>query len=348
MRSQIRRFSFSVILCVTLLLIIEPRFASPKPAQADAETAVSLPAGAAITPLLDIKPAVFNLHKQAYKAAAAKTTVPVKPAPAKPASEVKTAAASVKPAVYETTAYYLNIRANPYVGSKILKTVSRGTRLIAVGATKDGWLRLDGEGYVNRDYTKPVGEAAVQALAAAEKPALQTLALAAKEKTDPIPRPAVQTKTAAHAESGPPTKPTSLIKSKSGLTEEQIAAFFKGTALSGHGLEKAVLDTEREFGINALFTIAVMKLESGNGKSRLAKKKNNLFGLNAVSGSEYVKALSFRTKGDSVRKFGQLIAKNYVNKGYTTIEKVARKYCPANSRWPSYVKNIMRRDYKKL
>ena len=91
-----------------------------------------------------------------------------------------------------------------------------------------------------------------------------------------------------------------------------------------------------------------MKLESGNGKSRLSQTKNNLFGLNATTGSENKKAFSFATKGDSVRKFGQLISKNYVGKGLTTIEKVAKKYCPANGRWSGHVKSIMKSDFRKL
>jgi beta-N-acetylglucosaminidase len=134
---------------------------------------------------------------------------------------------------------------------------------------------------------------------------------------------------------------------ESGLTKESIEKILDGTELTGHGLETAILEIEQEFGINAYFTIAVMKLESGNGKSRLAKVKNNLFGLNATGGSNE-QAYAFETKADSVKRFGQLIAKHYVGKGLDTVGKVAKKYCPANPKWARLVENIMFSDHLKL
>ena len=130
-----------------------------------------------------------------------------------------------------------------------------------------------------------------------------------------------------------PNKPTSKVNSESKLTEQQIEQIFEGTSLADHGLEQTILQTEEEYGINAYFTIAVMKLESGHGKSKLAKEKNNLFGLNAIDGDAFNKAFSFHTKGESIEKFGQIISKNYIDKGYTSIEKVASKYCQANPKW---------------
>ena len=337
MRSPFLRLALTYILCVTLLLIIGMKLAISKPEEADADAA-----SAAKTEMLsytNITKTSIPIHKPQPLTAPAIGTAPKKAASTE-AAKVKTASPpSVTP--YETTAYYLNVRANPYVGSKILDTVPKGTRLEVLDITGKGWLRLKGGGYVHGDYAKKV------AAAPQSEPAPQFQPQAAPRPqftSQPAPRP----KTDVPEKSGQPVRPTSLVKSKSGLTEDQIAAFFEGTALSGHGLEKAVLETEKEYGVNAYFTIAVMKLESGNGKSRLAKKKNNLFGLNAIDGDEYDKALNFKTKGDSVRKFAQLIAKNYVGKGYTTVEKVARKYCPANSKWSGYVKNIMKRDFKKL
>ncbi|TJY44009.1 hypothetical protein E5161_01015 [Cohnella pontilimi] len=144
-----------------------------------------------------------------------------------------------------------------------------------------------------------------------------------------------------------PAKPTSAVLSDSGLTKEHIAGMFEDTALSGQALEDPILEIEEKYGINAYFTIAVMKLESGNGTSRLAKEKNNLFGLNAIDGRQNELAFRFRTKGDSVREFGDIINRVYLKKGYTTVEKVAKKYCPANPKWASLVKNIMKSDYQK-
>ncbi|WP_182301285.1 glucosaminidase domain-containing protein [Cohnella cholangitidis] len=244
---------------------------------------------------------------------------------------------------YEVTAYYLNVRANAYPQSKILKVIKKGTQLEIAETTDNGWLRIKGGGYVHGDYAKRISAEKEdrlnknEATAPGDEPESSEMI----ESTDIV-------GTSERSEPSEPVKPTSTVETESGLTEEDIMLIFDGTDLAGHGLEETILEVEEEYGINALFTIAVMKLESGNGSSRLAKNKNNLFGLNASGGDAHKRAFSFETKGDSVRKFGQLLSKSYVDKGYTTIEKIATKYCPANSKWSGLVKNIMKRDYKKL
>ncbi|MCD9020917.1 glucosaminidase domain-containing protein [Cohnella silvisoli] len=247
--------------------------------------------------------------------------------------EIKTGPSST---TYEVTAFYLNLRANAYGKSKILNVVKKGTLLDIVGTTENGWLKIKGGGYVHGMYAKAVGVNAQQAEITDQTP----------EKNQVIPNESGNS--GEVQDNGDPDKPTSAVGTDSGLSEEDIALIFDGTALAGHGLEETILDVEEKYGINAFFTIAVMKLESGNGSSRLARSKNNLFGLNATSGDKNNKAFSFETKGDSVRKFGQLLSKNYVGKGYTTVEKIATKYCPANSKWSGLVKNIMKKDYGKL
>ncbi|MCM3628633.1 glucosaminidase domain-containing protein [Paenibacillus glycanilyticus] len=248
---------------------------------------------------------------------------------------------------YEVTAYYLNVREQPDANSNIIQVLKQGDTVKVDHTTDNGWLALSGQGFVHGRYAervegketataKSVGEVKAQSLAKAK-----TIAVEAPLNDTLEIKPVLELPSK-------PERPSSAVESESGLTEEHIAKLFEKTALANHGLEKAILDIEEEYGINAYFTIAVMKLESGNGKSTLAKKKNNLFGLNAIDSDKYNKAFSFATKGDSVRKFGQLLARNYINKGFTTIDKVASKYCPANPKWASLVMNIMKRDYKKL
>ncbi len=260
-----------------------------------------------------------------------------------PASSPVTAAAPTI-AVYEVTAYYLNVREQPSSESSILNVVEKGDRLDVQHRTDNGWYKLHPGGYVHGDYLQPID--GIHTSNAADAAAESTIPKKKQEvmiaTATPVPVPAVLKRVPSE-----PKKPSSTVKVESGLTKDNIAEIFEGTALEGHDLEQAILDVEETYGINAYFTIAVMKLESGNGKSKLAKEKNNLFGLNAV-GNSTKKAYSFETKADSVHKFGQLISKSYVGKGYTTIEKVARKYCPANPKWASLVKRIMNGDYKKL
>lgn len=223
---------------------------------------------------------------------------------------------------YKVTSYYLNVRENSNVISKILSVVKNGDILEVLQTTDNNWLELKSGGYVNSKYTELIS----------------TYVTATKVSQLPL----------NNMKATAPSKPTSTVKSDSRLTEENIVKIFEGTSLADHELEKTILEIEKDYGINAYFTIAVMKLESGHGKSKLAKEKNNLFGLNAIDGDAFNKAFSFKTKGESVQKFGQLISENYVDKGYTSVEKVASKYCKANPKWSTLVMKIMKNDYKKL
>lgn len=260
-----------------------------------------------------------------------------------PASVLSTAILQSAPAapyeLYVTTAYYLNVREKASSESPILRVVEKGDVLKVAGTLDNGWLALHDGGFVHGAYARIAEDAP-----AADRKTLAPLVAAASASAASF-----HTGDGAEAvtEAQKPVKPTSAVQSDSGLTEAHIGEILQGTALEDPSLASAILEIEDEYGINAYFTIAVMKLESGNGKSKLAKTKNNLFGLNATGGSNS-KAYAFDTQADSVRKFGQLIAESYVDKGYTTIEKVAKKYCPPNGKWSGLVKKIMYGDHGKL
>jgi Muramidase (flagellum-specific) len=224
---------------------------------------------------------------------------------------------------YVTTAGKLNVREFPNSKAKILKVVNKGTVLSVQATAAGGWLKLAGGGYINGKYAK----------LAKKKPDAPVKALSYSKSNFSAGAAAIKA-----------TLPLSGVESVSGLTEEEIGVIFEDTDLQGHGLEEAILGIEDEYGINAYFTIAVMKLESGNGESRLAGSKNNLFGMSNGKGGY----LRFKTKADSVRKFGELISENYIGEGYDTIEKISGKYCPPNKEWSALVKNIIKRDRKLL
>ncbi|GMK38079.1 hypothetical protein PCCS19_11330 [Paenibacillus sp. CCS19] len=287
---------------------------------------LTMPLPHAVQPLTPLKPPV---QETATPTEAKPTEQPVlQLSEQAPPTEAKQAI-QAPPTIltYETTADYLNVRINAYNKSQIINTVTKGTILEVSSVTENGWLSLKGGGYVHGGYAKPITQEQLDEKKAAP---LQKAVNEVKE----VKTLSVATKI---------NEPTSKVESTSGLTVQHIAAILKGTDLEDQGLEKAILKVEQEYGVNAYFTIAVMKLESGNGSSKLARKKNNLFGLNASGSNPYNKALSFKSKADSVLKFGELIAEKYIDRGYTTIDKVAKKYCPANSKWPRHVKDIMER-----
>lgn len=327
-----RKFIQYLLVCAlgaALFLTLGMKFHSPIPNSADTMSQFTLPISL-LKPITTSQPPLES--KTVESQSIIEVTDKQQDTEQQP-SELKTEAPTI---TYEVTAYYLNVRANPYSKSKILNVVKKGTLLEVVHTTDNSWLKIKGGGYVHGGYAKLVSIDEKQA-------DLSEKATEINQENQ------AESKDSGGAqESADPDKPTSAVGTDSGLSEEDIALIFEGTALAGHGLEETILDVEEKYGINAFFTIAVMKLESGNGSSRLAKSKNNLFGLNATSGGKNNKAFSFETKGDSVRKFGQLLSKSYVGKGYTTVEKIAKKYCPANSKWSGLVKNIMKKDYGKL
>lgn len=254
-----------------------------------------------------------------------------------------TAPEAVKPITakkYVVNAYHLNVRANPYSTSKILDVLKKGD-VIQSSKEVNGWIKLDNrQGYISAKY---VSDASKSAVVTPVTKKIQPVVTTTKTSTT-----VSKTTKSSVSKSNKAVFYPSLsqsVSTPSNLTAAQIEIIFDGTALEGLG--EAFVRIEKEDGVNAFFAIAVAKLESGNGKSRLAQRKNNLFGLNAT-GNEYDNAHSFKTKADSVEAFGLLISTKYVDRGYTSIAKINGKYCPPNPKWKNLVYSIMKGDYNKL
>lgn len=98
------------------------------------------------------------------------------------------------------------------------------------------------------------------------------------------------------------------------------------------GLGEAFSEAE-QYGIDARFLIAVARLESGNGKSRVAQNKNNLFGWTCSTGYK-----AFETKEQGIDFVALKLREKYFDKGLTTIETVAKRYC--NTEWGEIIKEI--------
>lgn len=82
--------------------------------------------------------------------------------------------------------------------------------------------------------------------------------------------------------------------------------------------------------------MAIARLETGHFKSNAYKNKNNPGGL-----SRNEKPMSFDTIDDGVEAFISNLNRNYISKGLNTPEKIGKKYCPVNPKWPSLVKSLM-------
>jgi beta-N-acetylglucosaminidase len=76
------------------------------------------------------------------------------------------------------------------------------------------------------------------------------------------------------------------------------------------GLGKAVKEAEAKHGVNGLLILSWAMHESKNGMSDYAQNRNNLFGLNAIDGTDL--ALSFSSVSESIDE----LANGYLNKNY--------------------------------
>ncbi len=128
---------------------------------------------------------------------------------------------------------------------------------------------------------------------------------------------------------------------KSGLTLKELQKLTKGSTLVG--IEPALLQIETTYNCNALYALAVAKLETGGGTSELCRNHNNLFGMRARSGW-----ISFKTKADSVISFGKLMKNNYFGKGFNTLAKIGPRYAEGSTTWDDKAKYHMTNDMRKL
>ncbi len=132
-----------------------------------------------------------------------------------------------------------------------------------------------------------------------------------------------------------------------GFSGEQLERALTGTALSGLGAFYA--EKERTHGINALFLIAVAKLESAGGTSSLARRQNNLGGLKN-GGSGY---LSFGSREECVEYMADLLKDNYLSEGGKyykgkTTQSVSIRYCEQSASWYSQVESLMQRSCEEI
>ena len=123
-----------------------------------------------------------------------------------------------------------------------------------------------------------------------------------------------------------------------GLTVEELADATGGNLAqyADWFLQGERMTDDGETCVNALFLASIAKLESGDGKSRLAVNRNNLFGWRGKDGWK-----SFGTPETCILFVADRIKRNYVDKGYTTIDLIGSRYCPGDDgEWGRLVSGI--------
>ena len=127
------------------------------------------------------------------------------------------------------------------------------------------------------------------------------------------------------------TVTTMPLLSPSGFSPARIERALAGTALAGIG--EALVEAEQATGINALILAAICAHESGWGRSKLARERNNLAGLGAYGPGL---GMTFDTRADCIDYLARLLAGRP-----GTLTEIGRWYAE-DPRWAAKVAERMR------
>lgn len=130
-----------------------------------------------------------------------------------------------------------------------------------------------------------------------------------------------------------PTEASNKLFEKSGLTAAQLNEVIKTFCLnsnrdpSGFLLNQcgqALIEMEETYSINALYVIAMARVESGLKSSQLAVKYNNPLSVYTKSG----KLKSYSTISEAINGIGKLLKESYYDKrNCRNIYEVGKIYC---------------------
>ena len=137
----------------------------------------------------------------------------------------------------------------------------------------------------------------------------------------------------------PDLKDTSVI---SKIDVNVVNEKFKGGVLEGKG--KLMVQIAEANSISPHFFCALIALESGYGKSKLAKSKNNLGG---IKGSKNAYR-SFESVDECLVYMGKLLREKYHEKGLIDINKIQKRYAPSwdaagNRYWVKNIQSLMKK-----
>lgn len=113
------------------------------------------------------------------------------------------------------------------------------------------------------------------------------------------------------------------------------------------GLGGAYYEASVSSGIDVTFLMAVSFFETGYGKSKAAREKNNIFG---IWDDKNKTNMYFESKERCIAFSADMMVRLYINEGLTDIASFAFKYCKPNAEndtngtnhlWPSSVSSIM-------
>ncbi|MGH1051850.1 S-layer homology domain-containing protein [Bacillus cytotoxicus] len=124
-----------------------------------------------------------------------------------------------------------------------------------------------------------------------------------------------------------------------------IARYHPDSPLVGHGQD--FIEAQNNHGVNALYLAAHAILESGYGKSEIAYRKHNLFGLRAYDWDPFGNAKYLQSYGESIAYNANYVRARYLEKtgmyyNGPTLTGMNVKYA-TDKEWAPKIANIMER-----
>jgi hypothetical protein len=116
--------------------------------------------------------------------------------------------------------------------------------------------------------------------------------------------------------------PTKLISRGSiqRPVENRINAILSGR-LKGKG--EVFVKFGKQYNVNSILAAAICIHETGNGTSLAIRQRNNVAGMMGKRGLMY-----FQSIDESIQYLCRLLKREYIDKGYTSIDLIQGKYCP--------------------
>lgn len=122
-----------------------------------------------------------------------------------------------------------------------------------------------------------------------------------------------------------------VIKIERNYEAEKIDNYLASKGSPMTGLGELCVSLEQQTGVPCSWLIAISGVESGFGKYGYVNGTYNPFGYGVHLG------YSFDNFTNAIIFFANSFKKNYIDKGFDTIEKIGYVYCPSNSKWSSEV-----------
>ncbi len=108
--------------------------------------------------------------------------------------------------------------------------------------------------------------------------------------------------------------------------------------LKGQG--KTFLKAQEKYGINAVFLIAIAKLESADGTSNIARNNNNFGGMRTSKGY-----LKFKSVEEGIDRMASNLKRLYIDDGLVTVEQIHKRHA-SDPGWTDKVVNNMKKMHK--